>query len=61
MSGKDVGGMTLSWSTITQLNHEEGSMSQLTPFYILMEQKKFGLREIDEYPIRGILMHLSFR
>ena len=23
MSGKDVGGMTLSWSTITQLNYED--------------------------------------
>lgn len=23
MSGKDVGGMTLSWSTITQLNKED--------------------------------------
>lgn len=56
MSGKDVGGMTLSWSTMTQLNYEEGRMSQLTPFNMLMEQKKFALRKINEHPIRGILM-----
>lgn len=42
MSGKDVGGMTLSWSTITQLNYEDFVV------YIILHingTKKCALRE----------------